>query len=878
MMMNVQYIGKCILLHHGTYDKVRLLAGWNSGRVCTDGVAEGIWDAQPPANDGSLRASVVGNSSAGGIEVHYSDAVVYDDGYGAKDVTLWYYGTYQSAVGYETTLPNASKSPLSGKVVGRISYAILKPHIKPTVHFIRGAGESDWSAFGKPRNYHFSWNLNGDRHPHAYIVYTDNGQQSPNNIKTEMGGQGGHKRGDIDGNTQQVNNDFNTGGLIAYIPTSSLSTSPMPMDTVYEASVAIYDKEDSSGTAPYGELGEFRVDERSGNTNVYYGIYGMPTISISVNTNKMIANQPVTIHIKVGKLNKDIYTTSSVRVWVNFNENIFDKFDISNSTGFETDITYTPLQDGTNYTFTAHLFHNSVNPNQTVSNWDYYRTASTSAETYVDPSIDDLSGDTYFSPQDNSTISWSSNKSSEMSQSMSISGSTVSGSYSGSSVTLAPSGNYWVQNIFSNSSRSVAQLNSSVNVTLTHNESGVSTTANISFKVQYQPTKKPSSVSIQNTGQTICIDDYPTTTISWSYPHIAGVAGVVSGYKVRVYSDSNYTNLVSTKDISTTYLQSSMSVSLNNETDLKRGVLNYVTITPYYLYPSGGTKLEGESSAVYYGTLIKPYKEMGPITINYPINNTTWHNKQFRVLFTLPEDRDYDTYTSAIQSNYDYSNIQIDVNGTVYEYSTTYTSGTAHPEIFSKNPHLTNNTTASQKKMAINPSLVSSFADANSFTIKVRVQRGNYYFTAAEMSNSSIKTWSQWATVTLNKTALTEQNLTVGLEIDDTHYMYPHNGINRLLACYPIGSNDNRNIDRARGDLICRSEYQGIYQTMINLINGVNGWCTYDRANVKFNKDIPSFTAIVEIITSAKTGTDRYDSTGRNYMNLLTEYMNNCLQ
>lgn len=764
------------------------------------------------------------------------------------------YGDYCST---GNGIPIDTGSKYYYKVVARIPYNIIIQHKNPSIYFVYPQSYTfgDWSVYNQPRSYDIGWNLNGDQHTHTYYLNYVNPTSD-----TARGNTGNNQTG----------------------TTSIVLTPSHARDTIYNVEAVIYDDAKTSLTA---------------NANKNFGIFGLPSLSLKVgsaqasssgnNTSvdvssdlKLIAGQSVNITIVKGALGSDTSTTSTVNFNVGSTKNdlvhVAGWSNQSNGSSQTLTTTYTPTREGASYVFRAILNHNTSNEIREVY--------LLGIKTYINPTIDNLTGNDYFSPQDNSTFSWTNNVSSGTSidsftQKLTIASSTVNNAtYSSNSVVLAPSGNYWVQNIFNNATRSTAVLSSSVTVSLSNSSSGQSVSSTKSFRVQYQPTKQPSSVSISNSGQTICIDDNPTTTISWSYPHTAGAAGVVSGYKVRVYSDSSYSNLVSTKDVSATYLQNNMSVSLNNATDLKRGVLNYVTITPYYTYPSDSTKLEGESNTIYYGTLVKPYKKMGPLTINYPINNTTWHNKYFRVLFTLPIDGDFDTYSSEIQSNYNYSNIQIDVNGTVYDYSTTYTSGTAHPEIFSKDPVITDITNTAQLKMAINPSLISNFADANTFVIKVRAQKGNYYFTSAEMQDSSIKTWSEWASVTLNKTALTEQNLTVGLEIDDTHYMYPHNGINRLLACYPIGSNDNRNIDRARGDLICRSEYQGIYQTMINLINGVNGWCTYDRANVKFNKDIPSFTAIVEIITSAKTGTDRYGSTGRNYMNLLTEYMNNCLQ
>ena len=567
--------------------------------------------------------------------------------------------------------------------------------------------------------------------------------------------------------------------------------------------------------------------------------------------------------------------------------------DVSNGrTASDYFYNFTPDTDGTTYSFKAWVQHN-ITKEEWTSN-------DKLVSTYVDPRLDPASGNDYFSPQDNATLSWSSNAGSleGSSQSISILGSSVSGrSYSSNSVKLAPSGSYWVQSIFNDSKRSTDRLSSTLTVTLTNTESGVSTSSSKSFQVQYKPTKNLSVTSVENQGKTIAIDNDAYTTIRWTYPWNAGAAGVVSGFRVRVYSDSSYSTQVGSDHfITTTYSNfisgPTYSIDINNETEMKRGVMNYADITPYYTYPSGGTKSYG--NVIQVGKLIKPYKFMAKPVIAYPINNTTWHNKQFRVLLPLNEDRDFDTYTSSIQSAYKYSDIEIKVNSTIYAFSGTYTGSTAHAEIFSSDVNKANMNNH-KKLIGINPSLVSSFpdiSDGSAFTISVRVQRGNYYFTDQEMQGqdslgTTVKTWSDWSDpITLNKSSIAPQNLTVGLEIKASHYQTVHNWGLRLLACYPINSKDSGDVDQVRGNQIDGSktqtasgsdEYEAVFRTMQNLMAGVNGYCTYDRAPVKFNST-PSFSALEEIITSAESGTDRYGSTGRNYMNLLTRYMNDYLK
>ena len=313
--------------------------------------------------------------------------------------------------------------------------------------------------------------------------------------------------------------------------------------------------------------------------------------------------------------------------------------------------------------------------------------------------------------------------------------------------------------------------------------------------------------------------------------------------------------------------------------------MNYIDITPYYTYPSGGTKSYGP--VVQVGQLIKPYKYMTKPVIEYPINNKTWHNKNFRVLLQLNEDNDYSTYTTAIKNSYAYSDMEIKVNNTVYAFSGTYTGSTAHSEIFSTDINKAN-TNNHRKYIAINPSLINALpdvADGGNFKISVRVQRGNYYFTNQEMQGQDslgtiVKTWSDWSDeIILNKSSIAPQNLTVGMEIKASHYQTVHNWGLRLLECYPLENKDSRDIDQVRGDKIegsdptpLQGEYLGVYNTILNLINGVANYCSYDRNNVKFNIN-ETFEPEVEIITSAESGVDRYGSNGRNYINLLTRYM-----
>lgn len=433
--------------------------------------------------------------------------------------------------------------------------------------------------------------------------------------------------------------------------------------------------------------------------------------------------------------------------------------------------------------------------------------------------------------------------------------------------------------VFSSSQRSVEQLNGIVkllrkNVQLHDLTGGDDSYQTLNFIIQYQPVKALTDINVENQGRAVRIREVPTTTITWKYPHNAGAAGVVSGYIIGVYTDVDCTQQFG-QDIvyATEPLQQNMTYTLDNETQLKRGVMNYIKIQPYYIKPDGTGKILGTNDTIYTGELVKPYMGLATPVIEYPINNSNWHNQRFRLLFKLPEDGDWDVYTTEQQDNYQYSNIQIKVNDVLFEYTNVYThSSNAHPEIFSSD--LQNY----MENMASHPALASSFEDGNMFDCMIRVQQANYIFTPEEMEDDTVLTWSDWATVRVYNTYMLNSPHQVGDLILADHFKTLRNNALRLRGCYPFQPIDSRNIDQNRGDQIDRSEYQGVYQTIRDIYEGVNSYCTYDRAPVKFNQGFPDFTAITEIITANTEGTDRYGSTGKNYKRVLIGIMKDYLK
>lgn len=515
--------------------------------------------------------------------------------------------------------------------------------------------------------------------------------------------------------------------------------------------------------------------------------------------------------------------------------------------------------------------------------------------TYTKPTMS-ASLSSLFSPQDNASLTWTtnsrtwvnSNRENNFQTIATINGQTISvsqnptNSTDGSSQTSGSGNSVTFDNSFlintakyTASQRSVAQMSGSITLTRRNDKAGTTYDASDtkSFKVQYQPTKSPTGGNVTNSsgtsvkGNTIIVQDIPTINIDWSYPNSGTARGVVNGYIVRVYSDSNYSTQVgSDYIINVSSWGASATKSLNTKTQLKRGVMNYAKIIPFYTKPDGTGRIEATDTNTLKIQLVKPISKLDPPTIEYPINNSEWHNKYFRVLLQMPYDDDIQSLINdnTIQrtSDYRYSDIQIKItpsSGSAITYSTTNST------IWSKAiGNITHNS-----KIAVCPGLISAFPNASSYQIQMRVKKAYYNLTEAQ-------SWSDWTSaITIKNTAITNLSLSVGQEILATHYKTVRNASVRLYNTYPIQSGGlNGNIDQNRGDQIDYSEYQAIYNTILAIKNGVNGYCTYDNTDVSFARAINDLTTNPpkqEFITAEKTPSS---IAGRNYKNILIDDMN----
>lgn len=792
----------------------------------------------------------------------------------------------------DTDIGGLRNHPYHGTWTGTVYYEAYNPHTTPSV----SSSGDKWSKFNTERN--------SSTKP-IKLTYDVNGDSSAHTLKATYV--------DKNGITQTICNETN----ITSNGSKTLSFTPyIDRNSEYTINYEFYVNADSS----YKSTGSKTC-----------GIYGLPTLSVSQSNAITAKGNTNTITVSTARLSVDTGSTVTVTVAISDGSSSSSSTPINaKSTGSAQSGTYgyVTINASSWYTITATMTHNQSGETSVVTRYGY---------TYTQPAVASVAiQSTPFSPQDTTNLKWNTNSrgwsgENDFKTYVTISGSNkdnyddttnkgpTNTSPSTSSTTTRPSSNnstsadilvslvsgtYDVQSIFDNNARSVAQLSSTVTIKRNNPSGSLNATKSANFVIQYQPTKKPSDSTVKNPsganvqGQTVAIQDVPTITVGWSYNHTAGASGVVNGYKVIIYYDNDETKVQQTKYYSKTALSSPVSITLNTATELKRGKMNYAKVIPYYVKPNGTfTPSSPDETKIILGTqsysfqLVKPYYRMDKPVIEYPKNNTTWHNKDFRILTTIPEDPDFSEYTQTQQNNYTYGNIQVELTPTggtkkVYDYTNTWSGATT--EYYNCFSSLL--TDYKIKKAIWLNRTDGDVATASKYTIRVRVQKANYQYTNAEMQDNSDDsvTWSPWSDpVVLNVSAVTKQNLVKGNKIMATEQNKVADYSTRLLACYPFSNKDSRNVLKARGDIIYRAEYQGIYETIKSIITGVKGYCTYtnsgsiDRRDVQFGYDtkaLPSFTAIQEIILAAETGTDDNGNTGRNYKNILTGYMIDCLK
>lgn len=392
--------------------------------------------------------------------------------------------------------------------------------------------------------------------------------------------------------------------------------------------------------------------------------------------------------------------------------------------------------------------------------------------------------------------------------------------------------------------------------------------------------------------------------VNVQYPKTDG-SGVISGYRVRLYSAVD-----GSPKSDTMYYENHFNTSDYNFTftifysELRRGVSgNIIKITPYYIASNGAKWYGPEVSKRFVDIAWRLNKPV----IDCPLNDTTWHNHKYRILFRLPIDKDtqYNGNTNDIENyygsgNYRYQNICIKINGidTYFDDKTFYNAHNAwNSPISISNANLTY-----RRTIIVNPSLLPNYKDEASYSIQIRVRK-------AYGQNSNCDGWSDWSdTIFVRRKTVSNDVVKRHEYIMASHYKTVQDAFNNSLACYSKTASDNKNFvikesfDRVRGDNIngphlspptntplrTIREYVSEFNDLHQLKNKINSYASFDtdqdRSLVKLdskNNLLANFTPSQEFITAAKdqNGATECDNIntilkGRNYMKYMCDELN----
>lgn len=783
------------------------------------------------------------------------------------------------SVQYECGQPGGCTKTTYGLNNNSISFGAYNPHSNPEISL--GNNGSDFSKYDVGRNVSVWYKTDGHG---GTINYTVNGHSFSQSVNGSTGGA------DI---TSSAFKPLDCG---------------ISRDSSYTVNAQIVDNND----------GNFK----SGTASVTLKTYRLPQVSISQSRLITIAGDgnvknTITLSGNTGSVDNSASALSiSINDGGNISSNNWTGDNGNNSQTYD----YSPKIHGTYYTISSTRTHSKTSESSSATRYGYTYTRPAVMKLYLqrtltNNNIVEGSGTStnpiIFSPQDTPVLKWLANKrlwSSENdfttyikfanknsvigdndsaygsinSNPYTVSATTAPSSTAGSSYTdtarlTSSSSSAYINKIYTNAERSVNRINSSVtvtrrntsaNYTLEGTEHHLEASSTLYFILQYQPTKSPSNVTIPDKGTTVKLQDKSKIKVSWSYPSLEGGAGVVNKYKLIVYSSSSYSDssiywsgfINATSDTTQSY-------EFDLKTQLKRGVMNYIRIIPCYTKPDGTGEILGTQS--YSSEFVRPISTLNIPVIDYPITGMTWSGNGFRILFTLPADDDFSTYSTEIQNNYRYRDIEV----TIDTYSKKYKwKWSEHPEIFSTD------TLSYRKSIAINPALMSEFPSVKSNDITIRVQK-NYNFTEAEF-NSDVSWSAPSNKVNVSAYEVKKIDVTSGQIISIEHYKELVKRTLMVYHCYPFMTVDENTLNQSKGDRIDRSDFTKIYDIIKSIWVGVNGYCTYDsiKSGVKFENALSGLSPTIEIITAQNTGVDNHNTSGKNYINILLDDIINGLK
>lgn len=387
------------------------------------------------------------------------------------------------------------------------------------------------------------------------------------------------------------------------------------------------------------------------------------------------------------------------------------------------------------------------------------------------------------------------------------------------------------------------------------------------FKVYYRPRIAISSASYRknsssgdsiSAGQTVSNDSSLTGVyISWSYDTTQATAGYTQGYRIRLYNKDG--------TVVKTYYTTSKNYTIP-KADIPRMQETKIDITAYYCNDT-----TDKSNYWYYNAstitklnFIKLVSDLEKPVITYPASGSNWINNDFRICFQLPADPD----KGGESETYVYENVEVMINN--YTIRWTDSAGTTTTGTTVKNQACFScNTLTYQRKVVVYPNIISGFPTSTGYTIKVRVKK-KYHAT------QTLTKWSAWSdAVTLNITVPT-YSVTAGQKILASHYNNLKAVVDRMRKTYKVSWTVPSNVT-AGTTIILRTQYN--YSTLLTKLNEikttVNGYGTFDKTNIRFDKDnklITSFTTYQELVTAAENRTN--EPNGRNYIQITYTELN----
>lgn len=393
----------------------------------------------------------------------------------------------------------------------------------------------------------------------------------------------------------------------------------------------------------------------------------------------------------------------------------------------------------------------------------------------------------------------------------------------------------------------------------TSEKSGFSGT--LKFKYLIKPIDKPKNVKIYlNSKQltsdtTILTNSIKSVSIKVSAQYRSGDYGLVSGYRISIYSYSDnksilnkYCTAISPQ--SDKFAMSNFQINLEDNT-LKLGVEYCIKLSAYY---------NGEyySEKAQYTDAVSSYKFMftGDITglspiINYPITGSNLlctakqiivNNKETTVnyyngliLFKLPKDPDYENNNLS-----KYSDIQVVIN-----------NNSEHTYTYKKNPEYFNSDLTSESNSAFKvPNIALT-------SIKIRVCKGNYYSQYANSAYNSIAFNNNYTYTKESKIKVEDINNSINL-------------INEQLACYGISKSNKL----SAGTTIKLSTFTKLYDKLLENYSRINGYCeTWNNTSIKPKSLKNIIPSDVTIITAGKSS-----SAGINLFSLILDVLKTLIE